>query len=332
MAFPLQLNLRLVSYLARKKLSGQRRFPLVLMLEPTHRCNLRCAGCGRIREYESTLDQELSVEECLASMEEAGAPVVAVTGGEPLLHPGIDEIVRGIVAGKRFVYLCTNGLMLRTSLGKFQPGPYLAINVHLDGLGPTHDGMAGREGVFETALAGIQAAKEAGFQVCTNTTVYKGSDVKEIRELLQLLMDLGVDGLLLSPAFSYEAVDEEVFLARGEITTMFQDILRPSNHHRYYSTPLYLDFLRGERELECTPWANPTRNPQGWKSPCYLITDGHYGSFAELMERTEWDKYGVGRDPRCQNCMVHSGFEATAVAEVGRDPGALWKTIKWSLT
>jgi hopanoid biosynthesis associated radical SAM protein HpnH len=332
MAFPIQLNLRLMSYLVGKKLSGQSRYPLVLMLEPTHLCNLRCAGCGRIREYGATLNQKLSIEECLNSVEEAGAPVVAVTGGEPLLHPDIEEIVGEIVAGKRFVYLCTNGLVLQRSLEKFQPSPYLAINVHLDGLAPTHDGMAGREGVFETALQGIQKAKEAGFQVCTNTTVYKGSDVREIRELLQLLMDVGVDGLLLSPAFSYEAVENEVFLSREEITAMFQDILCPPNHHRYYSTPLYLEFLKGERELECTPWANSTRNPQGWKSPCYLITDGHYQSFEELMERTEWESYSVGRDPRCENCMVHSGFEATAVTEVGRDLGALWKTIKWSLS
>jgi hopanoid biosynthesis associated radical SAM protein HpnH len=331
-AFPIQLNLRLANYLIRKTLSGQRRFPLVLMLEPTHLCNLRCAGCGRIREYGSTLDQKLTVEECLASVEEAGAPVVAVTGGEPLLHPGIQEIVTGIISGKRFVYLCTNGLVLESSLGKFQPSPYLAINVHLDGLASTHDGMAGRQGVFDTALKGIQAAKEAGFQVCTNTTVYKGSQPREIRELLRLLMYAGVDGLLLSPAFSYEAVDEEVFLSRDEIVGLFREILRPPNHRRYYSTPLYLDFLKGERELECTPWANPTRNPQGWKSPCYLITDRHFGSFAELMEETEWEKYGVGRDPRCQNCMVHSGFEATAVSEVGRDLGALWKTLKWSLS
>jgi hopanoid biosynthesis associated radical SAM protein HpnH len=332
MAFPIQLNLRLVNYLIGKKLSGQSRFPLVLMLEPTHLCNLRCAGCGRIREYSSTLEQQLSVEECLASVEEAGAPVVAVTGGEPLLHPGIQEIVTGIIRSKRFVYLCTNGLVLERSLEKFQPSPYLAINVHLDGLAPTHDGMAGREGVFETALNGIQAAKEAGFQVCTNTTVYKGSRPREIRELLQLLMYVGVDGLLLSPAFGYEAVDQEVFLSREETIGLFREILRPPDRRRYYSTPLYLDFLKGERELECTPWANPTRNPQGWKSPCYLITDRHFGSLQELMEQTEWEKYGVGRDPRCENCMVHSGFEATAVSEAGRDLGALWKTLKWSLS
>lgn len=332
MAFPFQLNIRLVSYLLGKKLWGETRFPLVLMLEPTHLCNLRCSGCGRIREYSSTLDQTMSAEECLASVAEARAPVVAVTGGEPLLHPDIREIVRGIVEAKRFVYLCTNGLLLEEYLDTFQPSPYFCFNVHLDGLAPSHNRMTGREGVFETAVTGMRWAKEAGFQVCTNTTVYKGADVSETRRLLQLLMDVGGDGLLLSPAFSYEVVEDEVFLSREEITSVFQEILRPPNHHRYYSTPLYLDFLKGERELQCTPWANPTRNPQGWKSPCYLITDEHYSSFEELMERTEWERYGVGRDPRCQNCMVHSGFEASAVTAVGGDLRALWKTIKWSLS
>jgi hopanoid biosynthesis associated radical SAM protein HpnH len=330
--FPRQLQVRLIQYLAAKKLSRQDKFPLVLMLEPTHQCNLRCAGCGRIREYGSTLDRGLSVEECLSSVEEAGTPIVAVTGGEPLLHPHIDEIVRGIVGGKRFVYLCTNGLLLEESLGQFEPGPYFAFNVHLDGLAWSHDAMAGRNGVFDTALRGIRAAKESGFQVCTNTTVYKRSDVRETRGLLQLLMDMDIDGVLLSPAFSYEAVDDDVFLSRGEVNSMFRNLLRPPNHHRYFSTPPYLEFLQGERELRCTPWANPTRNPLGWKSPCYLITDAHYRSFGELLERTDWEAYGVGRDLRCENCMVHSGFEASAVDAMFREPRALWKAIKWSLS
>jgi hopanoid biosynthesis associated radical SAM protein HpnH len=330
--FSLQLELKLIHYLAKKTLSRQEKIPLVLMLEPTHQCNLRCAGCGRIREYRSTLDQRLSVEECLSSVDEAGAPIVAVTGGEPLLHPHIDDIVQGIVDDKRFVYLCTNGLLLEESLAKFEPSPYFAFNIHLDGLAETHDAMAGRAGVFDTALNGIRSAKDAGFQICSNTTVYKRSDVREVRGLLQLLMDMRVDGVLLSPAFSYEAVDDDVFLSRGEVNSVFNDILRSPNHHRYFSTPPYLEFLKGERDLLCIPWANPTRNPLGWKSPCYLITDAHYGSFGELLERTEWDSYGVGRDPRCENCMVHSGFEASAVRAMMREPSSLWKAIKWSLT
>jgi hopanoid biosynthesis associated radical SAM protein HpnH len=332
MGFPIQLSLRLATYLARKQVSGEKRFPLVLMLEPTHRCNLSCAGCGRIREYEATLKEMLSVEECLASVEEAGAPVVAVTGGEPLLHPDISQMVAAILQSKRFVYLCTNGLLLEESLEKFAPSPYFCFNVHLDGLAQSHDSMAGREGVFAAALRGIEAAKGAGFQVCTNTTIYKGAAVDEIRSLLQLLMDKGVDGLLLSPAFSYREVDGELFLSREETVRLFKEIFRQPNHFAYYNTPLYLDFLLGERDLECTPWGNPTRNPQGWKSPCYLITDQHYGSFQKLMELTAWQRYGVGKDPRCANCMVHSGFEASAVTQVGRDLRALWKTLKWSLS
>ncbi len=332
MGFSRQLSLSLTKYLVKNKLQGRERFPLVLMLEPTHLCNLACAGCGRIREYESTLGEMLNTAECVASAEESGAPVVAVTGGEPLLCPDIEDIVRELVDRKRFVYLCTNGLLLEKSLNKFLPSPYFSFNVHLDGLAVTHDCMAGRNGVFDAALRGIEAAKSAGFQVCTNTTVYKGTDAGEVRRLLQLLMDRRVDGLLLSPAFSYEAVDDELFLSREEIRGLFRAILRPADHHRYYSTPLYLDFLRGERDFQCTPWANPTRNPQGWRSPCYLISDNHYSSFSELMEQTHWERYGVGKDPRCKHCMVHSGFEGTAVMEVGKDPRSLWETIKWALS
>ncbi len=331
MGFPPQQMLRLSRYLLTKKLAQEKRYPLVLMLELTYRCNLFCAGCGRIREHRNTPGETLSVDECLASAAEAGAPVVAVSGGEPLLHPGVQEIVDGLVEQKRFVYLCTNGLLMQESLGKFKPSSYFSFNVHLDGLAGTHDRLVGRRGTFDKAVKAIGAAKQAGFRVCTNTTVYKGTDPREITQLLSLLMKQGVDGVLLSPAFGYEAVAEDIFLTRKEIQGLFRTILSNPDGVRYYNTPPYLELLKGERELQCTPWGNPTRTPQGWKQPCYLITDGYCSSFQELMETTDWERYGSGRDPRCANCMVHSGFEASAVLAMGR-PAGLAKAIAWSLS
>ncbi len=319
--FPPQQIFHLGRYLLIQQLRGTERFPLVLMLELTHRCNLACAGCGRIREYRDTLDQMLSVEECLVSATEADAPVVAVSGGEPLLHPHVHEIVTGLVEQRRFVYLCTNGLLLQDSLARFSPSPYLSFNVHLDGLAKTHDRLAGRQGVFARAVAAIEAAREAGFRVCTNTTVYKGTDPDEVGQLLSLLMERGIDGVLLSPGFGYEAVEDEIFLTRAEVRRLFRAILARADGIRFYNTPLYLAFLRGERELPCTPWGNPTCTPQGWKRPCYLLTDGYSRTFRELMDETDWERYGPGRDPRCANCLVHSGFEASAVLAMSRPAG-----------
>ena len=330
MGFPPRQLLHLSRYLLAKKLGGEKRFPLVLMLEPTHRCNLSCTGCGRIRECGDTLDQMLSVEECLASATEADAPVVAIGGGEPLLHPFIKEIVAGLIEQKRFVYLCTNGLLMKESLGKFTPSPYFGFNVHLDGLVETHDLLVGRRGVFARAMEAIESAKRAGFRVCTNTTVYKGTDPREINQLLSLLMEREVDGVLLSPAFSYEAVEEEIFLTREEIHRLFRAIFSRARGLRFYNTPPYLELLRGERELPCTPWGNPTRTPQGWKQPCYLLTDGYCRSFRELMEGTDWERYGPGKDPRCANCLVHSGFEASAVLSMGK-PAEMVRALAWSL-
>jgi hopanoid biosynthesis associated radical SAM protein HpnH len=330
MGFPPQQMLHLSRYLLTKKIGQEKRYPLVLMLELTYRCNLSCAGCGRIREYRDTLGQTLSVEECLASAAEAGAPVVAVSGGEPLLHKGVQEIVAGLIEQKRFVYLCTNGLLMEESLDKFRPSPYFSFNVHLDGLAETHDRLVGRKGTFDKAVKAIGAAKRAGFRVCTNTTVYKGTDPQEIKQLLSLLTEQRVDGVLLSPAFGYEAVEEDIFLTRDEIHGLFRTILSNPDGVRFYNTPPYLELLKGEREMQCTPWGNPTRTPQGWKRPCYLLTDGYCQSFKELMETTDWEHYGLGRDPRCANCMVHSGFEASAVLAMGR-PAGLPKAIAWSL-
>jgi hopanoid biosynthesis associated radical SAM protein HpnH len=330
MGFSPQLSLSLTGYLLKNKLRRRRRFPLVLMLEPLFRCNLACAGCGRIREYRDILDQMLSVEQCLAAVDESGAPVVSITGGEPLLHPDIDRIVAGITARKRFVHLCTNGLLLEPSLDKFRPSPHLSFVLHMDSLAEAHDQFAGRQGVFDTALAGMRAAKRAGFQVRTNTTIYRETNLKELEELFRLLAAVPIDGLMVSPAFSYETVGGDVFLSRREIVERFRPIYDMRKRFTFYNTPLYLEFLAGQRELACCPWSTPTRNPKGWKRPCYLITDEHCQSFRELMEETNWEKYGEGKDPRCRHCMVHCGFEASAVEEVGKSITSLCRTLKWN--
>jgi hopanoid biosynthesis associated radical SAM protein HpnH len=331
MIFPWQLTTRLSGYLAGKKLRGRRRFPYVLMLEPLFRCNLACAGCGRIREFGDVIDRTLSREESVAAVDESGAPVVSITGGEPLIHPQIDGIVADIARRRRFVYLCTNGVLLERSLAKFQPGPYLSFVVHLDGEATTHDRNAGRPGVFDQALAGIRAAKAAGFQVRTNTTIYRNSDLDEVRRLFRTLADCGVDGIMVSPAFSFDTVDSDIFLTRAEAHRIFRRLAPYSRSFRYCNTPAYWDFLSGRTSLQCTPWSNPTRNPIGWKRPCYLITDGHAATFRELMEETAWERYGVGNDPRCANCMLHSGFEASAIEAAGGSPRELWRMAKWSL-
>ncbi len=330
MGFPRELSLSLSKYLIKNKLRMKKRFPLVLMLEPTFRCNLACAGCGRIREYHDILGQMLSAEECLTSVEEAAAPVVSITGGEPLLHPDIGEIVAVIAARKRFVHLCTNGLLLESSLGEFKPSPYISFVLHIDGLADSHDGSAGRKGVFDTAVAAMKAAKGGGFQVLVNTTVYKGRKLEEIEGLFTLLSQIPVDGIMVAPAFSYQTVDDEVFLSREEAIVTFQPIYEMRKRFRFYNPPMYLEFLCGRRQLMCTPWSTPTRNPKGWKSPCYLITNGHCQSFRELMEETSWENYGPDNDPRCRDCMFHCGFEASAIAEVGRSLSALWRTMKWN--
>jgi hopanoid biosynthesis associated radical SAM protein HpnH len=309
----------------------RKRFPLVLMLEPLHACNLTCTGCGRIREYETSITSRLTLEQCLAAVDECGAPVVSICGGEPLLYPEIAALVRGILARNKHLYLCTNALLLRKKLGEFQPDPRFFINVHLDGLEQTHDRCVERQGVFQEAIEAIRAARAAGFKVCTNTTIYRETDMREIERLFEFLEPFDLDGHMLSPAYGYSAVDDrEIFLTREDVHEKFQDIGRLAKRFKLNSTPPYLSFLRGERDLPCTAWGNPTYNVMGWKGPCYLITDAHHQSFEELMTRTAWESYGHGNDPRCEHCMVHCGFEPSAALGINARPGDSLKLLTWA--
>src|SRR4029077_9285662 len=296
--FPLSLTTSMVAYIAKKKLSGKKRFPLVLMLEPLHACNLTCTGCGRIREYETTIKERLTVEECLASVDECGAPIVSLCGGEPMIYPEIGRLVREILRRRKNIYLCTNGMFIQKRLHEFKPTSRFFFNVHLDGMEKTHDLCVEREGVFQAAVEGIKVAKAAGFMVCTNTTVYKETDREEIRAMLDYLQPLGCDGHMLSPAYSYSAVKvKEIFMDRAMIHEKFKDIDRLFGKYKLNSSPIYLEFLKGERDLTCTAWGNPTYNTKGWKGPCYLMTDAHHEKFQQLIDDTPWEKYGYGKDP-----------------------------------
>jgi hopanoid biosynthesis associated radical SAM protein HpnH len=332
MRFPLRLNYDLTKYIISNKLRKIGKFPLVLMLEPTHLCNLACSGCGRIREYADTMQEMMSLKECLASVDECPAPVVTITGGEPFLYPDIHTLIDEVLRRGKHIYLCTNGLLLANALDRMRPHPNFTINVHMDGLEETHDRILERKGTFKTAIAGIKKAKELGFRVCTNTTIFKETSLLEIEMLFSYLTDIGVDGILVAPGFGYEAVGEKLFLERRDIEKKFEQVFEMSKRFRFYSTPMYLKFLKGERKLDCTPWGNPTRNPRGWKAPCYLITDTHYPSFREMMEKTDWSRYGVGRDERCAQCMMHCGFEPTVVNEVGKSWKDILEMIIWNFT
>jgi hopanoid biosynthesis associated radical SAM protein HpnH len=335
MGVSLRESLKVGSYVLRHRLKGTERFPLVLMLEPLFRCNLACAGCGKIQYPDEILRKRLSPEECFGAAEECGAPVVSIAGGEPLIHPDIDTIVRGLVQRKKFVYLCTNAILLERKLQLFKPSPYLTFSIHMDGLEKRHDESVCRKGVFKTAVQAITAAKQAGFRVTTNTTIFQGEDPSEMHAMFDLLMKLGVDGMMISPGYAYsKAPDQEHFLRRQQTIQLFRDILHGGHGLRRWQfnhSPFYLDFLTGERSYQCTPWGNPTRNIFGWQRPCYLMSDGYAKTFQELMETTDWDRYGTGRDPRCADCMVHSGYEATSVLDSTKNPLNMLKAAKETL-
>jgi hopanoid biosynthesis associated radical SAM protein HpnH len=339
MRFPLSLTSSMVGYIGRKKLMRQKRFPLVLMLEPLHACNLTCTGCGRIREYSQTIKEKLSVAQCLAAVDECGAPIVSICGGEPMIYPEIGPVVRGILKRRKHIYLCTNGMFIKKRLHELRPTSRFFFNVHLDGLEETHDKAVERHGVFASAVEGIRAAKKAGFLVCTNTTIFKETDLGEIDRLFSFLTRLGVDGFLISPAYGYVAVHQtnptgaaEIFMTRDDIRAKFKEAEKLLKKHRMMSSPIYLEFLSGKRQLTCTAWGNPTYNTKGWKGPCYLITDAHHATFRDLIDQTDWDSYGAGNDTRCDHCLVHSGFEASAALGVNGRLGDTLKMLMWQLT
>ena len=318
MRFPLSLTLSLGSYIGKNKMSGNKRFPLVMMLEPLHTCNLRCSGCGRIREYSETLSKMMTVDECLRASDECGAPIVSICGGEPLIYPEIGELVKSLIAKGRHIYLCTNALKLKDSLHLFEPSDHLIFNVHLDGQEATHDAIVCRPGTFKNALEGIAAAKEKGFLVSTNSTIYSETEMSDIEGLLTTLAAFKVDCHMIAPGYDYEAVQNgEFFLKRKDIAEKFKKIDKLAEQFPLSDTPIYIDFLKGLRDMPCAPWGSPTCNPVGWRSPCYMLADTHYDTFKELMEKTDWDAYGPGNDPRCEDCMVHCGFETSIAITSG---------------
>lgn len=320
MGVPIQQVVGIGSYLVKQRLLGRKRFPLVLMLEPLFRCNLACTGCGKIQHPVEILKQNLSPEDCFRAAEECGAPVVSIPGGEPLLHPQIGEIVQGLIDRKKFIYLCTNGILLEKSLDKFKPSPYFTFMVHLDGMRDWHDQCVDRKGVFDTAVKAIKAAKARGFQVNTNTTIFEGAKPEEMHEFFDFLTELGVDGMQISPGYSYEwAPDQDHFLKREQTHILFRQILAPMKKGKKWNfshNPLFLDFLMGEKDYECTPWGSPSYSVLGWQKPCYLLNDGYYKTFQELLDKTDWSQYGrKSGNPNCADCMVHCGYEPTAAID-----------------
>lgn len=390
MRFPLALSLKIAAHIVGRKMRGVEKFATVLQLEPLHTCNLTCTGCGRIREYSTSIKDVMPLEDCLGAAMECDAPMVSICGGEPLIYPHIEELVAGLLRQGRIVYLCTNATAMRRKMRDYlaqnylqrrceteelmqvlvseelltaaqreeirqprseprtttiAPSQWFYWNVHLDGLEQTHDLIVERPGVFREAVAAIRMAKLLGFQVATNTTVYRETDVQEIEDMFAFLGTLGVDGHTISPGYEYDAAKrdmvgrlgiqpEEFFLTRSATKRKFARAVEWGRKFPILGTPIYLEFLAGLRDLTCSAWAIPTRNIRGWKGPCYLMTDGHYRSYQELLERTDWSRLGVvngvAKDPRCENCMVHCGYEPTASLGLQAQPGDLWKTIRFN--
>jgi hopanoid biosynthesis associated radical SAM protein HpnH len=328
MSVPMRQAMRVGAYLVEQKLRRRDKFPLIVELEPLFQCNLACAGCGKIQQPDHVLKQRMPVEQAIGAIEESGAPMVSIAGGEPLIHPEIDEIVRQLLARKKFVYLCTNALLMERKLDKFKPSPYFSWAVHIDGLRDRHDESVCRDGVFDKAVAAIRTAKAHGFRVTTNTTFFTHDTPETVRSVLDFLNDdLEVDQMMISPAYAYEkAPDREHFLGVRQTRELFKAAFADGRRKRWRlnHSPLFLDFLEGKVDFQCTAWGIPSYSLLGWQKPCYLMSDGYVSTYKELLETTDWDAYGRGRDPRCDNCMAHCGYEPTAVLES-------MKSIKQSL-
>ncbi len=316
MAVPVSQMWTVATYVLQQRLRNVKQYPLVLMLEPLFRCNLACAGCGKIQHPAAVLRQNLSPEQCFQAVEECGAPMVSIPGGEPLLHPEIHEIVEGLVARKKYIYLCTNAILLEEHLDRFKPSKYLTFSVHLDGPKAEHDKAVCREGIYDVAVRAIEAALKRGFRVTTNSTLFNDAEPETYRRFFDTLMKLGVEGMMISPGYPYEkAPDQEHFLHSAETKSLFRRILsNPKRGWRFNQSPLFLEFLKGKWDLECTPWGNPTYNVFGWQKPCYLMSEGYAQSWSELLSTTNWANYGhKSGNPKCTDCMVHSGYEPSAV-------------------
>jgi len=331
MRFPLHIATDMMRWQFHNWRNRNARYPYVLMLEPLHTCNLACVGCSPER-YSGDLKDRLSLDDCLEAVDQCGAPVVSVCGGEPTVYPELADLLDGIIARKRHVYLCTNGILLDRFYKKGTPDKRLSINVHLDGMRETHDYVTQRPGTFDRAIDMIKEGKKRGYSVCTNTTVFRETTLDEIEEMLALLQGIGVDHMLLSPGYHYEPLEEGHFLFRDETHAKFQRVLELAKKYRVGSTPLFLQFAAGQRDYPCTPWGNPTRTPRGWKGPCYLIEDAYYPSWREFWSGVDWDYWESRQDPRCRDCKMHSGFEASVVRKLGERPKDLWTMARWNFS
>lgn len=337
MALPVRMQLACLRHILRQRFSGTRRYPLVLMLEPLFSCNLSCAGCGKVQYPAEVMRRRLSPQECFDAAEECGAPIVTVAGGEPLIHPQVEEIVSGLIARGRYVYLCTNALLLEKNLSKFRPSSQFVLSIHLDGPKPTHDRTVGREGVFDAAVSAIRAAKSRGFCVMTNSTVFVGEDPRSFRDFFDLCVDLGVDGMTISPGYAYESAPEQGrFLESRQTQEWFRKVLdgRKEKGWPFNHSPFYLDFLEGKRDYDCSPWGTPLRSVLGWQRPCYLLSDGEPAkTYRELLDKTRWELYGrASGNTRCADCMAHVGYEPSAVVEAFSSPARFLELVSDVLT
>jgi hopanoid biosynthesis associated radical SAM protein HpnH len=324
MGIPLQQQIRIGAYLLKNHLMGTKRYPMVLMLEPLFRCNLACAGCGKIDYPDEILNQRLSVADCLQAVDDSGVPVVSIAGGEPLLHKEMAEVVQGIIDRKKYVYLCTNALLMEKKLDQYKPSPFLIWSVHLDGDQEDHDRSVCQDGVYDRAVKAIKAAKARGFRVNINCTLFNNAVPERVANFFDDVKAMGVDAITVSPGYAYErAPDQQHFLSRQTTKQLFRDIFKRGDNGKRWSfsqSTMFLDFLAGNQTYHCTPWGNPTRTYFGWQRPCYLLGEGYAQTYKELMEETDWDKYGTGNYEKCANCMVHSGYEASAVKDMFRNP------------